>query len=379
MSSVRHARWYRNPSAGTGVRVIAACAVLFVVGGTVSAGLRAQQGAAGTEPSADGFYTREQAIRGRAQFNRHCAYCHTAGGGPMSEDAIRSRRGFAIGDFRTTINLGGEFLLRRFYDGHRLYPTVYYLFNRLESMPSNDVASIGQGTRTDIAAFLLEANGFPPGPKELPINPQAMKAMPLDEPGFTPVFNGKDFTGLDFFLGPNCKPAPEGCGKTDPEPIFSVRDGVLVCSGRVHGYWYTEQQYLNFTLRFDFRYVPPPGWDGDDVIFGGQSGTHLFVTEHDIWPRAIEIQGRNYDALSVIAVSAQAEFTDDGEARRRARKPVGDWNSVEIISTNGEIRSSLNGVLISTVSEHEFTEPGHIAFESQGTEIQWRNVRIKPE
>ena len=378
MSSVRHARWYHHPSVGAGAGVIAACAVLFVAGSTVSAGLHAQQSAAGTEPT-DGFYTREQAIRGKVQFNRHCAYCHTAGGGPMSEDAIRSRRGFAIGDFRTTINLGGEFLLRRFYDGQRLYPTVYYLFNRLESMPSNDVASIGQGTRTDIAAFLLEANGFPPGPRELPINLQAMKAMPLDEPGFTPVFNGKDFTGLDFFLGPNCKPAPEGCGKTDPEPIFSVRDGVLVCSGRVHGYWYTEQRYLNFTLRFDFRYVPPPEWDGDDAIFGGQSGTHLFVTEHDIWPRAIEIQGRNYDTLSVIAVSAQAKFTDDGEARRRARKPLGEWNSVEIVSSNGEIRSSLNGVLISTVSEHEFTEPGHIAFESQGTEIQWRNVRIKPE
>ncbi len=52
---------------------------------------------------------------------------------------------------------------------------------------------------------------------------------------------------------------------------------------------------------------------------------------------------------------------------------------MEIVSSNGEIKASLNGVLVSTVLEHEFTEPGHIAFESQGTEIQWRNIRIKVE
>jgi hypothetical protein len=65
--------------------------------------------------------------------------------------------------------------------------------------------------------------------------------------------------------------------------------------------------------------------------------------------------------------------------RRRARRPLGQWNSVEIASKNGEVRSSLNGVLLSVVSEHPFKEPGHIAFESQGTEIHWRNVRIRTE
>ena len=376
MRIIGHSYWYRN------VSVFISALILSIIGSAGSVRLSAQEGS--LEPNvrtehSDGFYTTAQAIRGQVQFNRHCAYCHTVDRGPMSPDAIKSRRGFAMGDVRAVLNLGGDFLLRTTYAGQRLYPTVYYLFNRLESMPSNNVASIGQAVRADITGFLLQANGFPPGPKELPIDPQAMKAMSLDEPGFTRLFNGKNFAGMKFFLGPNCKPAPDGCGKIDPEPIFSVRDGVLVCSGQTHGYWYTEKRYLNFTLRFDYRYVPPHGWDGNDAIFSGQSGYHLFVTDHDIWPKAIEIQGRNFDTLSPIGVNAQIKATDDEDARRRARKALGQWNSVEIISNNGEVRSSLNGVLVSVVSEHEFTEPGHIAFESQGTEIHWRNIRIKVE
>ena len=339
--------------------------------------LRAQS--ATPDLSAAGYYTTEQALRGELQFNQHCAYCHASGPALPDPDTVKSRRGFEIGDIRTVMNLGGRYLRTKRYDGSVMYPSVYYLFNRLESMPANNIDSIGPAARTDITAFLLQANGFPAGPRELPVNPEAMKAMALDEPGFEPLFNGRDFSGMQFFFGPNCVPAPDGCGRSDPAPIYSIRDGVLVCNGKVHGYWYTEQRYLNFTLRFDYRYVPPPGWDGDDRIFSGQSGYHLFVTEHHIWPQAIEIQGRHYDVLSVIGVNSRLKAADDVEARRRAQRPLGAWNSVEIASRNGEVRSFLNGILVSVVSEHQFVEPGHIAFESQGTEIQWRNIRIQSD
>src|SRR5205814_2007530 len=75
---------------------------------------------------------------------------------------------------------------------------------------------------------------------------------------------------------------------------------------------------------------------------------------------------------------AAAKATVDGEARRRVRKRLGEWNSIEIVSKNGEVRGYLNGTLISTVP-HKFTEPGYIAFQMQGSPIYWRNIRIKPE
>jgi len=43
------------------------------------------------------------------------------------------------------------------------------------------------------------------------------------------------------------------------------------------------------------------------------------------------------------------------------------------------VKSYLNDVLVNTVTEHPFKEPGHIGFQSEGVELHWRNIRIKPE
>ena len=69
----------------------------------------------------------------------------------------------------------------------------------------------------------------------------------------------------------------------------------------------------------------------------------------------------------------------DNEARKRAKHPAGEWNVLELVSKDGQIRSFINGQLISTATEHEFKEPGHVAFESESGEIYFRNVRIRPE
>jgi hypothetical protein len=92
-----------------------------------------------------------------------------------------------------------------------------------------------------------------------------------------------------------------------------------------------------------------------------------------VWPPYIEIQ----PTMGVTVTGAKAVFTQDAEARRRAIRPIGQWNSVEIVSANGQVKSSLNGVLISTVTEHEY-EAGYLGFQSEGSEIHWRNIRIKP-
>jgi hypothetical protein len=52
---------------------------------------------------------------------------------------------------------------------------------------------------------------------------------------------------------------------------------------------------------------------------------------------------------------------------------------VEIQSKDGIVKSWLNGILLNTITEHEFTQAGHIAFESEGAEIHWRNVRLRAD
>ena len=58
---------------------------------------------------------------------------------------------------------------------------------------------------------------------------------------------------------------------------------------------------------------------------------------------------------------------------------MNEWNSVEIVSAGGQVKAYLNNTLVATVTSHNFTEPGYIGFQSEAGEIQWRNIRIRPE
>jgi mono/diheme cytochrome c family protein len=322
----------------------------------------------------EGFYTVGQAERGRAEFNRWCTPCHLAE--PGQTTMSKTGRGFWLGSQHLMLQLGGRY-------AHK-YPSTYHLYRRVrDTMPSFNADAIGNATKVDIVAYLLQQNGYPPGPDELTVDVTRMKTMKLagvsSEAGFEPLFNGKDFTGIGILLGPNCRPQPQGCGRTTPDGIFSVQNGELVTTGKIQGYWYTEKKYLNFTLRFEFRFPRPVDLDPDDEYYDGNSGYLLFITEHRVWPRGIEIQGNNMNLLSAIGMDSAIKQIDDDQARKKAYRPVGQWSTVEIVSKDGQVKSYLNGVLINTVTEHPFKEPGHIAFQSEGVELHWRNIRVKPE
>ncbi|HET6201714.1 MAG TPA: DUF1080 domain-containing protein [Planctomycetota bacterium] len=200
--------------------------------------------------------------------------------------------------------------------------------------------------------------------------PFLLLAPQEDEKGFVPLFNGKDLAGFKFHFGEK---------DADPAKTFSVKDGAIVCTGTPPGYLYTEKPYGDFTLRFDWRYKRPADLKNDDD-FGGNSGYLLFITEHKIWPRSIEVQGMNKEVARIIPIESkeQTKFTTDAEARKKACKPVGEWNSMEIVAKRGQVAARVNGTLISTVTEHPFKE-GVIGFQSEGAEIHWRNLRIRPE
>jgi cytochrome c2 len=327
-------------------------------------------GAVADPVSSEGHFTRQQAERGRLYFYGSCNTCHTADSRTFTPEDLVAGRGFLNGRGLSLLSVVNP---DRFAERWR---TVANLYNKIRlTMPGHDAGGLSNAAYVDIAAFMMSINGMPAGPRELTDNLEAMRGMTLFEPGFTSVFNGRDFTGLKFLIGANCKPRPEGCGQTTPGSTFRIENGTVITSGRPYGYMYTEKQYLNFTLRLEYRFTPIPDIENDSE-FPGNSGYLLFIKEHQVWPKYIEIQGGNSGVLSVISTGGKAVFTVDNDARRRALRPVGEWNSIEILSANGQIKSSLNGTLISTISEHEYTG-GHIGFQSEGSEIAWRNIRIK--
>src|SRR5690606_24938405 len=177
--------------------------------------------------------------------------------------------------------------------------------------------------------------------------------------GFTQLFNGKDMSGFEFTL-------PKG---TEPEKVWTVKDGVIHCTGRPNGYFYTKKSYGNYVLRLDFRY--PDG--------AGNSGYLIHITgDHAIWPKCIEVQGQYQNVCHIFPIRGVKgpNCKTDAEARKKAIKPNTERNSVEIVSKDGTITTYLNGTKISEGGPYDVKE-GPIGFQSEGKPIEFRNIAIK--
>src|SRR5262249_34221615 len=279
-------------------------------------------------------------------FTKYCTLCHIVDMKTPVAELTKTGRGIRVGTQTPVLmNLGGRYLFGE-YEGHAKYPSVYYLFARIRrSMPGYGADTIGSDVKIDIVAYLLQVNGLPAGSKELTTDVAELKKMrvntapPPDESGFVSIFNGEDFTGWNFVIGPNCRQEPAGCGKNEPAGAFRVENGKLICTGKKQGYIYTEKKYLNFTWRWEDRYVPPPDWTDDDgVVYDGRGGYFLFINDHRVWPKGIQIN--QYFAREILQpedMDTHPKFTKDYEAVLKSRRPLGAWNSAEIVSKDGKI------------------------------------------
>ncbi|MBY0524066.1 MAG: DUF1080 domain-containing protein [Gemmataceae bacterium] len=185
--------------------------------------------------------------------------------------------------------------------------------------------------------------------------------------GFTELFNGKDFTGFKFEVG-----------KNDPTKTWSVDKGVIICTGKPAGYFYTEKPYKDYVLKYDWRYKRPDGLE-DEEKFGGNSGCLVHIQEpHKVWPKCVEVQGENRTHGNIFAIGgAKGKFKFDKAALQKARNKVGEWNTTEIISKDGMLTAKVNGAEVSS-GQSEDVKEGPIGFQSEGAEIHFRNIKIKP-
>jgi mono/diheme cytochrome c family protein len=329
--------------------------------------------AQGTPGEAEAYYTEAQAVRGEALFQKHCASCHAA-----ERDAAQAKPPRLPG----ATNLGGRMIVDKKNNGRRIWTTVYNLYREYESMPAV-TTSITPQQRTDILAFTLKQSGFPAGSSELKFDLAAMKLMPLDEPGFVRLFNGRDFAGWKFLVGLGCAPPPQGCARTEPGSAFTIKSGVLYGSGKEHGFAYTAKKYRNFTLRLDYLSEKPADWDQDDIYYYANTGYHLFLMDENlfVWPKSMTLAGEQRDLLKPIPLGGtnMKANTWDNDARLRVVRPLGEWNSIEIVSKDGDIKGYVNDTLVSTVTQHEYTRPGYIALQMQGYAARWRNIRIRED
>lgn len=204
-----------------------------------------------------------------------------------------------------------------------------------------------------------------------PVASHLLTASEESEQSWTTLFNGTDLDGWKFHFGQS---------NTVNDGTFTVQDGVLICSGKPSGYMFTGRSYRNYTLQFEFAFAKPEGLT-DDSQFRGNSGCLIHVGEANalgVWPRSIEVQGMNRQLGLILPIprSLKCTRTFDAQASENARKPIGEFNQVEIEVDGGDMVIKLNGVAVSTVGDCELTQ-GPIGFQSEGIETHWKNIRVR--
>jgi len=106
----------------------------------------------------DGVYTADQAQRGQAVYNQHCAVCH---GDTLEGDAQTDR---AKKLNRALPPLSGDV-----FTGNWNNRPLSDLFDKIaKTMPWDDPGKISRKDNADLLAYVLRFNRFPAGAKDLP-------------------------------------------------------------------------------------------------------------------------------------------------------------------------------------------------------------------
>ncbi|HTB13663.1 MAG TPA: DUF1080 domain-containing protein [Bryobacteraceae bacterium] len=196
----------------------------------------------------------------------------------------------------------------------------------------------------------------------------AINALAAD-PGFTDLFNGKDLSGWRY-VGP--KPGS-----------YLVQEGLLVTASDCRGNLFTEAEYANFVLRFEFK-----------LTDGANNGIGIRAPfEGDAAYQGMEIQILDHDAEMYKGKLRPAQYHgsiyDVFPAKTGFLKRT-DWNREEISANGSHIVVTLNGNVIvdadlSTVTDPEVLKKhpglkrasGHIGLLGHDSRVEFRNLRIK--
>lgn len=160
---------------------------------------------------------------------------------------------------------------------------------------------------------------------------------------------------------------------------LAVHDAI-VCFGKPKGYLYSKEKFADFTLRLELRFAPATT-EAAAKNFNPNTGVMLFINEpHKQWPKSLEVQGRFADLATIKenGGAAKMDVVDDATARESARKPVGEWNALEISSKAGALTSLLNGTKVCESQPSDVTS-GMIGLQSEDFEVHFRRLRIRAE
>jgi hypothetical protein len=247
---------------------------------------------------------------------------------------------------------------------------------------------------------------------------------------WTPLFNGRNLTTWDTFLGKPHKlidvpgqprneqgeyAAPIGVN-TDPTSVFSVVqiDGAAAIriSGEIYGALTTKEEYENYHLRFEFKWGEKK-WPPREQALRDTGCCYHCVGPHGasygFWMQSFEFQIQEGDCgdfypLAGVIVDVEAARSDPadpkselvyrkgasrvlGHAKRVIKnpeneRPRGQWNTMELYCVaqtsahvvNGKVNMILTGL---RRKEDVPLTKGRIQFQSEAAEVFYRNIAVR--
>jgi hypothetical protein len=184
-------------------------------------------------------------------------------------------------------------------------------------------------------------------------------------------------------------------------PLWSVQDGILVCSGEglgegtkdVGGSLMTIRQFGNFELVVDWKITP----GGNSGILYHVNEKPEFTSDYATGPeyQLIDDDGWKGDPLKEAQKSGSNYDMFAAPATKKLN-PVGEWNTARIVYNKGHVEHYLNGEKTVEFDEDsadyqerykkskwvEFPgwntfKTGSISLQDHGANVYFRNIKIK--
>jgi hypothetical protein len=165
---------------------------------------------------------------------------------------------------------------------------------------------------------------------------------------------------------------------SDAAESWKVEHGAIECTGKPGTWLRSKRQYGDFNLRFEYR-----------LLAGGNSGIYLRVPADGAHREGggVEVQLLD-DSAAEYRTLEPAQYGGSlykvAPALRRAGRPVGQWNTMEINCRGTCYRVTHNGVVIVDADARKYPElaarsrHGYLGLQNHREEVWFRNLRIGP-
>jgi hypothetical protein len=257
-----------------------------------------------------------------------------------------------------------------------------------------------------------------------------LTGLPRNRAAPRKLFNGRDLTGWDSWLGYTVPATTYGTPSSAPiglnhdtYGVFKVveQDGApaIYSSGKLFGGLITKQRYRNYHLHVEYKWgantwTPMPRNNGvlyhSHGAYGAFFGTWMSAIEFEVVPHSVGMlltvgDSRGMQSFSTVVANdpsiaypsrrymkgglpSRLEFpTWNVDAGTDAEKPLGEWNTLDLYVFGDSSIHVVNGVPVmaatnlTTKDAKGRTVPltdGKIQLQSEGAETYFRAVTIEP-